>query len=140
MTLPIALAAALAAPIFALDPPPQAQQEQRPSPSSSPGRSYGGPGGPPGAEEMTAEEVAASESRHLKDIRQVTFGFAKAGEGYFSPDGKTVIFQAAEYPEPTTLQRAPSHEAPHMLLADPEVLSGFCDAHRPHRSSLALAW
>ncbi|WP_235905513.1 TolB family protein [Tautonia marina] len=102
MTLPIALTAALLAPIFALDPTPQ---EQRPSSSS--GRSYGGPGGPPGAEEMTPEQVAANESRHLKNIRQVTYGFAKAGEGYYSPDGNAIIFQAAEYPEPSTLQPPP---------------------------------
>jgi TolB protein len=34
------------------------------------------------------------ESKYLKNIRQVTSDFAKAGEGYFSPDGKTIIFQA----------------------------------------------
>ena len=36
----------------------------------------------------------ASEAKHLKNIRQVTFGFAQAGEGYFRPDGKAIIFQA----------------------------------------------
>ena len=36
------------------------------------------------------------EARHLSNIRQVTFDFAKAGEGYFRPDGKAVIFQAAK--------------------------------------------
>src|SRR5438270_12876644 len=36
------------------------------------------------------------ESAHLKDIRQVTQGFVRAGEGYFSPDGKRIIFQAEE--------------------------------------------
>ena len=34
------------------------------------------------------------ESKFLKNIRQLTFDFTKAGEGYFSPDGKTIIFQA----------------------------------------------
>ncbi|HJN10834.1 MAG TPA: biopolymer transporter Tol [Pirellulaceae bacterium] len=40
------------------------------------------------------------ETRYLSNIRQVTRGFEKAGEGYFSPDGKTIIYQAirAEYP------------------------------------------
>jgi TolB protein len=37
-----------------------------------------------------------AESAHLKNIRQLTFDFARAGEGYFSPDGKTIIFQAEE--------------------------------------------
>jgi TolB protein len=39
-----------------------------------------------------------AESAHLRNIRQLTFpaAFARAGEGYFSPDGKTIIFQAEE--------------------------------------------
>ena len=40
-------------------------------------------------------EDAAREARHLTNIRQVTSGFAKAGEGYFRPDGRAIIFQAA---------------------------------------------
>jgi len=34
------------------------------------------------------------ESKYLKNIQQITFDFAKAGEGYFSPDGRSIIFQA----------------------------------------------
>ncbi len=34
------------------------------------------------------------EPRHLTNIRQVTRGMVKAGEGYFSPDGATIIYQA----------------------------------------------
>jgi Tol biopolymer transport system component len=37
-----------------------------------------------------------AESAHLRKIRQVTKDFVRAGEGYFSPDGKTIIFQAEE--------------------------------------------
>jgi TolB protein len=37
-----------------------------------------------------------AETPHLKNIRQITTDFARAGEGYFSPDGKTIIFQAEE--------------------------------------------
>src|SRR5438552_17539777 len=39
-----------------------------------------------------------AESAHLKNIRQVTShnAFARAREGYFSPDGKTIIFQAEQ--------------------------------------------
>jgi Tol biopolymer transport system component len=39
-----------------------------------------------------------SEAVHLKNIRQVTSedAFVRAGEGYFSPDGKSIIFQAEE--------------------------------------------
>jgi len=36
------------------------------------------------------------EAAHLKNIRQVTKDFVRAGEGYFSPDGKQIIFQAEE--------------------------------------------
>ena len=40
------------------------------------------------------------ESKYLSNVRQVTKGFAKAGEGYFSPDAKTIVYQAirTEYP------------------------------------------
>lgn len=34
------------------------------------------------------------ERRFLSDIRQVTHQFQKAGEGYFSPDGKSIVYQA----------------------------------------------
>jgi Tol biopolymer transport system component len=46
-----------------------------------------------GAEPTDWEQAEAS---HLKNIRQVTFDFVRAGEGYFSPDGKQIIFQAEE--------------------------------------------
>lgn len=45
---------------------------------------------------LTAE-VQSSENSSLFNIRQITFGamgFEKAGESYFSPDGKTLMFQA----------------------------------------------
>ena len=41
-------------------------------------------------------EWEKAESVHLQNIRQVTKDFVRAGEGYFSPDGKTIIFQAEE--------------------------------------------
>ena len=52
---------------------------------------------PPHPPERSAEDVAG-EARHLSNIRQVTSGFAKAGEGYFRPDGTGIIFQAAKRP------------------------------------------
>src|SRR5207302_11434898 len=48
-----------------------------------------------------APAVAPSiESLYLSNVRQVTSGFVKAGEGYFSPDGRTIIYQAVpqDYP------------------------------------------
>jgi TolB protein len=46
-----------------------------------------------------AQEKQSIESNYLSNVQQVTANFTKAGEGYFSPDGKTIIFQAvpAEY-------------------------------------------
>jgi Tol biopolymer transport system component len=49
----------------------------------------------PTAAPLSPAEVERLEAKHLKNIRQVTSGFSKAGEGYFRPDGKAIIFQAA---------------------------------------------
>ncbi len=40
------------------------------------------------------------ESKFLSNVRRVTSGMVKAGEGYFSPDGKQIVFQAQplDYP------------------------------------------
>jgi TolB protein len=43
-----------------------------------------------------ADDWAAAEAKHLANAKQVTTGFVRAGEGYFSPDGTKVIFQAEE--------------------------------------------
>src|SRR6476659_5202328 len=43
-----------------------------------------------------ATEWEKSEAAHLAHVQQLTKEFVRAGEGYFSPDGKTVIFQAEE--------------------------------------------
>src|ERR1700682_1853650 len=37
-----------------------------------------------------------AEADHLANIKQVTSGFVRAGEGYFSPDAKQIIYQAEE--------------------------------------------
>ena len=48
---------------------------------------------------LSAQEESV-ESTFLSNIRQVTDGFDKAGEGYFSPDAQTIVFQAItpQYP------------------------------------------
>jgi Tol biopolymer transport system component len=38
----------------------------------------------------------AEETKYLSNIKQVTKDFVRAGEGYFSPDGKKIIYQAEE--------------------------------------------
>lgn len=48
-----------------------------------------------------ADEAAPGvEPRFLSNLRQITSGFVKAGEGYFSPDGREIIYQAQpkDYP------------------------------------------
>ncbi|MCI0700328.1 MAG: biopolymer transporter Tol [Planctomycetia bacterium] len=42
------------------------------------------------------DDWKTSEAAHLKNIKQVTFDYVRAGEGYFSPDGTKIIFQAEE--------------------------------------------
>lgn len=42
----------------------------------------------------TVRSDESVEGRFLSGVRQVTSGFEKAGEGYFSPDGKQIIYQA----------------------------------------------
>ncbi|GIW78198.1 MAG: hypothetical protein KatS3mg105_0005 [Gemmatales bacterium] len=41
-------------------------------------------------------DVKTQEGRYLKNIKQLTYDFARAGEGYFSPDMKKIIFQAED--------------------------------------------
>lgn len=42
------------------------------------------------------QDWQAKETPYLKNIQQITKHFARAGEGYFSPDGLQIIFQAEE--------------------------------------------
>jgi len=42
------------------------------------------------------DEWQKQEAAYLKNIRQVTQDYVRAGEGYFSPDGMKIIFQAEE--------------------------------------------
>lgn len=55
--------------------------------------------GRPGTTE-TPTPRSSVEDGFLKNLRQVTKGMVKAGEGYFSPDGETIVYQAQplDYP------------------------------------------
>lgn len=55
-----------------------------------------------GAQSPPVVTAVDTERGYLKDPVQLTFReqFAKAGESYFSPDGKWVIFQATDAPKP----------------------------------------
>jgi len=52
----------------------------------------------PGANSAAADD--AIEGKFLSNVRQVTSGFVRAGEGYFSPEGQSIIYQAVtkDYP------------------------------------------
>jgi TolB protein len=52
------------------------------------------------ANESGSSSAATIESKYLQNVHQVTSGMVKAGEGYFSPDGRSIIYQAvpAGYP------------------------------------------
>jgi TolB protein len=66
---------------------------------------------------LSAEEVARLESQHLKAIRQVTFGLARAGEGYFSPDGGSIIFQAVPHLSPSIFHRPKPDEEGYQIFS-----------------------
>lgn len=42
------------------------------------------------------DDWTTQEARYLKNIRKITSFFVRAGEGYFSPDGRQIVFQAEE--------------------------------------------
>ncbi|WP_437186196.1 TolB family protein [Planctomicrobium sp. SH668] len=44
---------------------------------------------------LTAQDdIAEKESKFLSGVRQESFGLPRAGEGYFSPDGGSIVYQA----------------------------------------------
>ena len=46
------------------------------------------------AEPAPAPALSPAEGQYLANVRQVTHGLPRAGEGYFSPDGKRIVYQA----------------------------------------------
>lgn len=68
------------------------------------------------------------EERFLSNVRQVTHGFVKAGEGYFSPDGKTIVFQAVP-------EGYPFYQIYTLPLADENDGEGGSSAPVPRRIS-----
>src|SRR5690349_19004738 len=67
------------------------------------------------------DEAQAAEARHLTNIRQVTSGFARAGQGHFRPAGRAIIFQAVPNPPPAVFHTpAPHEDAYQIFTADLE--------------------
>jgi TolB protein len=75
--------------------------------------------GPNATPTLSAEEVARLESRHLTNTRQVTSGLARAGEGYFSPDGRSIIFQAVPHVAPAIFHHPKPDEDGYQILLGP---------------------
>src|SRR5258707_8575787 len=48
---------------------------------------------------LAADTEVGGEARFLSNVRQLTFEGRRSGEGYFSPDGKALIFQSEREPE-----------------------------------------
>jgi len=46
------------------------------------------------AQGQDEKQPVSVETRWLSNLRQVTSEYSKAGEGYFSPDGQTIVYQA----------------------------------------------
>ncbi len=69
----------------------------------------------PAAGPVQTAEDAASEARHLTNVRQVTYGFNKAGEGYFRPDGKAIIFQAVPNVPPSIFHSPTDNETDYQI-------------------------
>ncbi len=43
---------------------------------------------------LPSPRLSETEAKHLANVRQVTSGLPRAGEGYFSPDGQSIVYQA----------------------------------------------
>ena len=96
-------------------------------------------------------EADAAEAKHLTNIRQVTYGFARAGEGYFRPDGKAIIFQAVPHPPQSVFHRPRPNEDDYQIFtadlepdAVPKLVSTgkgkcTCSYYHPDGKSILFA-
>src|SRR4051812_48401867 len=48
---------------------------------------------------LAAQQLTNDENAFLTRTRQLTYDGKRSGEGYFSPDGKLLIFQSEREPE-----------------------------------------
>ncbi|HKZ31760.1 MAG TPA: hypothetical protein VJ648_05325, partial [Vicinamibacteria bacterium] len=71
----------VAAVAFPQHPAPQAQSDRAPAGAAS-----------HGAPALAGPAVIHPEEMHFRNLRQITFGGQNA-EGYWSPDGKSIIYQ-----------------------------------------------
>jgi len=64
-----------------------------------------------------ADDAPSIEPQFLDHVRQVTSGWVKAGEGYFSPNGKEIIYQAVptDYPFYQIYTQPLAGDTPHRI-------------------------
>jgi Tol biopolymer transport system component len=104
---------------------------------------------PPAA--APSAEALAQDAVHLTNIRQVTAGFARAGEGYFRPDGQAIIFQAVRNPAPSIFHTPTPNETDYQIFtgdlardAKPQMVSNgkgacTCAYYHPNGKSIIYA-
>jgi TolB protein len=85
----------------------------------------------------TAQE--SIEGKFLTDVHQVTDGFVKAGEGYFSPDAKEIAYQAVprDYPFYQIYRQPLAGGVPHRVSTGRGRTT--CVSYRPDGKKLIFA-
>ena len=82
----------------------------------------------------------APRDRFLSRVRQLTFEGRKAGEGYYSPDGKKLIFQSERYPDNPFFQiYTLDLTTGHTRLISPGVGRTTCSYIRPNSNEVLFA-
>lgn len=121
-----------------------------PSPQQKPASPHG-PSAPAAPSPEAIAEADRLESKHLKNIRQITSGFGRAGEGYFRPDGQGIIFQAVPFPGPSIFHTAADNQDDYQIYtadltpeATPKMVSTgkgacTCSFYHPDGKSILFA-
>ena len=80
------------------------------------------------------------EAPHLQNIRQITQEYVRAGEGYFSPDGSHIIFQAEEKGEnPFYQQFVMELASGKVRRVSPGIGKTTCGYFHPERKKIIFA-
>ncbi len=95
---------------------------------------------------LHAADEPAKEANHLRKIRQITFDGSRNGEGYFSRDGRQIVFQATRSPENPHEEENPFYQIFSLDLRDgalKRVTSGLgkttCAFFRPDGKRMLFA-
>src|SRR5882724_13164041 len=89
---------------------------------------------------QSADLHSLGEGQFLANVRQLTFEGRRSGEGYFSPDGKALIFQSEREPDNPfyqiyilDLESGDSHRV------SPGIGKTTCAFFRPHSDEVLFA-